>query len=151
MLKIYLDICSYSRPFDDQSQMKIRLETEAKLYIQTAVKENKYSLIWSYMLDFENSVNPYEDSKTAISPWKDIAHEYCASSDEILSLGKAIMKFGVKEKDSLHLACAIESGCDYFITTDRKLLNKHLADIKIINPINFILETEDIPNETNEN
>jgi len=40
--KIYLDICSYNRPFDDQSQMKIRLETEAKLYIQSAVKENKY-------------------------------------------------------------------------------------------------------------
>ena len=147
MLKIYLDICSYSRPFDDQSQMKIRLETEAKLYIQSAVKESRYLLVWSYMLDFENSVNPYEDSKNAISPWKDIAHEYCASSDDILSLGKAIMKFGVKEKDSLHIACAILSGCEYFITTDRKLLNKPITKIKIINPIDFILETEDISNE----
>ena len=147
MLKIYLDICSYSRPFDDQSQMKIRLETEAKLYIQSAVKGSRYLLVWSYMLDFENNVNPYEDSKNAISPWKNVAHEYCRSSDEILSLGSEIMKFGVKEKDSLHIACAILSGCEYFITTDRKLLNKPITKIKIINPIDFILETEDISNE----
>jgi len=147
MLKIYLDICSYSRPFDDQSQMKIRLETEAKLYIQSSVKENKYALVWSYMLDFENSVNPYEDSKNAISLWKDIAHEYCFSSDEILALGKEIMKFGIKEKDSLHIACAIKNECDYFISTDRKLLNKPITKIKIINPIDFILETEDSTNE----
>ena len=147
MLKIYLDNCCYNRPFDDQSQMKIRLETEAKLYIQAAIKENKYLLIWSYMLDFENSVNPYEDSKNAISPWKYIAHEYCPSSDEILSLGRDIMKFGIKEKDSLHIACALTSVCDYFITTDRKLLNKPITKIKVMNPIDFILETEDISNE----
>jgi hypothetical protein len=30
-LKIYLDNCCYNRPFDNQLQMKIRLETEAKL------------------------------------------------------------------------------------------------------------------------
>jgi predicted nucleic acid-binding protein len=147
MLKIYLDICSYSRPFDDQSQMKIRLETEAKLCIQSAVKENKYLLLWSYMLDFENSVNPYEDNKKAISVWKNIAREYCPSSDAILMLAREIMKFGVKEKDALHIACAIKSGCEYFITTDRKLLNKLITKIKIINPIDFILETEDIADE----
>ncbi len=33
MLKIYLDNCVFNRPFDDQSQIKIKLETEAKLYI----------------------------------------------------------------------------------------------------------------------
>ena len=147
MLKIYLDNCCYNRPFDDQTQMKVRLETEAKLYIQLAVKENKYALVWSYMLDFENSSNPYEDRKNSAALWKDIASEYCASSDEILSLGIEIMKHGVKEKDALHIACAIVSDCDYFITTDRKLLNKPVTKIKIFSPINFILETEDILNE----
>ena len=57
------------------------------------------------------------------------------------------MKFGVKEKDSLHIACAIERKCDYFITTDRKLLNKPITKIKIVNPIDFILETEGFINE----
>jgi hypothetical protein len=33
-MRIYFDNCSYNRPFDDQSQIKIRLETSAKIYIQ---------------------------------------------------------------------------------------------------------------------
>jgi len=147
MLKIYLDNCSYNRPFDDQSQIKLRLETEAKLYIQATVKSGKYSLVWSYMLDFENSNNPYEDRKNSIVQWKDISHEYCPSSDDILSLGREIMRLGIKEKDSLHIACAITNKCDYFITTDKKLLNKPIETVKIINPINFIVETEDNSNE----
>ena len=147
MLKIYLDVCSYNRPFDDQSQMKIHLETEAKLYIQSAIKENKYLLVWSYMLDFENSNSPYEERTNSIALWKDIAQEYCSSSDEILSLGQKIMKFNIKECDALHIACAIIKDCDYFITTDKKLLNKSVPKIKIINPINFVLEMEDIANE----
>jgi len=47
--KIYLDNCSLNRPFDNQAQMKIRLETEAKLYIQANIREGKYSLVWSFM------------------------------------------------------------------------------------------------------
>jgi len=29
-MKVYLDNCSYNRPFDDQSQMRIYLETQSK-------------------------------------------------------------------------------------------------------------------------
>ena len=53
-MKIYLDNCCYNRPFDDQSQMKIHLETQAKLYIQAKIKEGIYDLVWSYILDYEN-------------------------------------------------------------------------------------------------
>ena len=144
-LKIYLDNCSYNRPFDDQSQMKIRLETEAKLYIQSGIRAKKYSMVWSYMLDVENSVSPYDEKRNAVALWKEIAMEYCPSSDDILSAGQKIMEHGIKPKDALHISCAIKSGCDYFITTDRGILNKNIANIKIKNPIDFIRETEDSP------
>jgi hypothetical protein len=123
--------------------MKIRLETEAKLYIQAGVRENRYALVWSYMLDYENDDNPYDEKRESIAPWAGIAKEYCASSDEILSMGTAIMTHGIQTKDALHIACAIHSGCDYFITTDKKLLNKNIEGIKIVSPIDFVSETED--------
>jgi predicted nucleic acid-binding protein len=123
--------------------MKIRLETEAKLYIQSAIRENKCRLVWSYMLDFENDKNTYEERKISVALWKNIAHEHCPSSDKVLSLAKRIMELGVKELDSLHIACSIESRCDYFITTDRRLLNKPIAEIRVRNPIDFVLEMED--------
>lgn len=72
-MKIYLDNCCYNRPFDDQTQMKIHLETQAKLYIQAQIREGKYDLVWSYILDYENSKNPYEEKRLAIAPWRNIA------------------------------------------------------------------------------
>ena len=37
-MRVYLDNCCYNRPFDEQTQLKVRLETEAKMEIQTLVK-----------------------------------------------------------------------------------------------------------------
>jgi hypothetical protein len=42
------------------------------------------------------------------------------------------------------IACAIARGCEYFITTDKGLTNKNIVGIKIVNPIDFIRETEDL-------
>ena len=145
--KIYLDNCSYNRPFDDQSQKKIHLETEAKLFIQAGIREGMYSLCWSFVLDYENGSNPYEEKKHTIGVWKHIADDYCPSSESVLNRGKEIMKNGIKNMDSLHIACAIERHCQYFITTDTKLTHKNVKDIQIINPIDFIREMEDGPND----
>ncbi|MCL1812481.1 MAG: hypothetical protein FWG29_03035 [Treponema sp.] len=49
-IKVYLDNCTYNRPFDDQNQIKIRLETEAKLFIQQSIIAGSYELVWSYIL-----------------------------------------------------------------------------------------------------
>ena len=142
-LKIYLDNCCYNRPFDDQSQQKIRLETEAKLFIQADIRAKKYLMVWSYMLDIENRDNPYDEKRNAIQPWKGFASEYCPSSYDVLLTGKAFMAHGIKPNDALHLSCAVKSGCDYFITTDSGLLKKDIPNISIINPIDFIREAEE--------
>jgi len=60
----------------------------------------------------------------------------CASN---LKLKQSYL-YGVKSKDALHIACAIEGKAEYFLTTDDKLLKK-LAETKeliVINPVNFI-------------
>ena len=40
-MRVYLDNCAYNRPYDDQSQVKIELETQAKLKIQRMIKINR--------------------------------------------------------------------------------------------------------------
>ena len=40
-MKIYLDNCCFNRPFDDQKQLRIKLETEAKLDIQKRIVQAK--------------------------------------------------------------------------------------------------------------
>jgi hypothetical protein len=57
-MKIYLDNCCFNRPFDDQSQLRIKLESEAKLKIQDDIRAQRIQLVWSYILDLENDNNP---------------------------------------------------------------------------------------------
>jgi predicted nucleic acid-binding protein len=94
------------------------------------------------MLDLENADNPYEEKRNAIKIWKDIASVHCKSSPKILETGRIYEKLGITPKDALHIACAVHSGCDYFISTDIKLIRKHIDGIILINPINFIGEAE---------
>jgi len=146
-MKIYLDHCAYNRPFDDQNNIKNQLETSAKLHIQDQIKQGKYDLVWSYMSDFENNNNPNIESKKSIQLWENIAKTKCKSSETILALGSKIIEKGIRANDALHIACAIESRCEYFITTDTGLINKKLDEIQLINPIDFVRKME----EQNEN
>jgi predicted nucleic acid-binding protein len=50
----------------------------------------------------------------------------------------ALMPIGLKVKDALHLACAIESHCDYFITTDGDFKKYDNSQIEVCNPIQFL-------------
>ena len=48
------------------------------------------------------------------------------------------MSTGLKPKNASHLACAIGAGCDYFFTTDDRLLRFKDDRVAIVNPIDFI-------------
>jgi len=142
-LKVYLDNCCFNRPYDDQSSQKIYLETEAKLFIQEKIRKNELGLIWSYLLEYENSLNPKIEVKNKISEWQLLALKDLNESERICKKGTEFHEMGLGLKDSLHIACAIEAKVDYFITVDKGILKKNniIKEIKIIHPVEFILET----------
>lgn len=139
-LLIYLDNCTLNRPYDDQLSMRIKLETDAKLYIQDEIKAHRLALAWSYMLDFENAMNPFQDQGTQIQHWKMFAMHTTEAEDTILVTANALQCRGIKKKDAIHLACAQALACQYFITTDDGLLKKrkHVQGISIVNPVEFV-------------
>ncbi len=141
-MKIYLDNCCFNRPFDDQSQLRIKLETEAKLRIQEEVRAGNLELAWSYILDYENGKNPYEDRKERMKGWKKYAVTDIQENTEILKKADYLNSIGLKKMDSLHVACAIISRCNYILTTDDNILKQSetLEGIKVDDPIGFIKE-----------
>ena len=141
-MKIYLDNCCFNRPFDDQSQIRIRLESEAKLKIQEKIQEGHFELIWSYILDYENNKNPFEERQERIKGWKKYANADIQESHELIEMANSLNKKGFLKIDSLHMACAIISKCEYFLTTDDKILKLSTAvnEININDPIGFIKE-----------
>ena len=141
-MRIYLDNCCFNRPYDDQSQVRIRLEAEAKLAIQEKVKSGEIELVWSYMLDFENAANPFEERKENIAEWKDLASQNVSESPELLACANGLQKLGLRSKDCLHLASSIVSESDFFLTTDDGILAKSsdIDEVKVLNPVDFVVE-----------
>ncbi len=139
-MKVYLDNCVFNRPFDEQSHLRVRLETEAKLYIQAKIKQGELQLIWSYILEFENMQNPFHVRKLAISQWKNLASVLVPESGELLAIAQELLAKGIKPKDALHVASAINGEADCFLSTDDKLLKKLVNNSRIrgMSPINFI-------------
>ena len=137
---IYLDNCCYNRPFDDQKQVGIRIETEAKLFIQGEILDGKYSLAWSYILDYENAANPFPERKETITNWKNKATVDTGETETLLELAKKLIERQIKAKDALHIACSVVMKCDYFITTDLYLIKRmiNFDKIMVVSPVDFI-------------
>ncbi|SLM33192.1 conserved hypothetical protein [Desulfamplus magnetovallimortis] len=93
-MKIYLDNCCFNRPFDDQSLLTVRLETEAKLDIQEKIKTGRLSLAWSYVLDFENASNPYLEKRVEIQKWKALSASFTNETADILLRMKELTATG---------------------------------------------------------
>ena len=127
---VYLDDCCYNRPYDNQAYISIFIESQAKLYIQSQIKKGKIELATSYVLYFENSQNPFEIRKNTIEDFASNYETVFVSKEkhkEVISISQNIEKTGIKHKDACHIACAILSKCDYFITTDNRLLKIKLT------------------------
>lgn len=140
-IRVYLDNCCYNRPFDDQRQLRVRLETQAKLYIQEQIRDGKLSLVWSFILVYEISANPFIHRKKQIINMEPLAEIYIEANEDIYQKAEEILvKYKVREKDALHIAAALAGTSDYFITTDDKLIRncRNIDIINVLDPLDFI-------------
>ena len=144
-MKVYLDNCCYNRPYDDQTQIRISLETQAKLYIQDLIKNGKISLVTSYILEYENSKNRFLHKRNAIADFINANESYYVGVEkekEVRRLAENIIETGIKSMDAFHVACAIIAKSDFFITTDDRLLRYYSEEIAIVTPGEFIRRLE---------
>ena len=54
-MKLYLDVCTICRPYDDQRMMRIRLETDAVHLILSKIREGIYQAVASRVHTLEVS------------------------------------------------------------------------------------------------
>lgn len=73
MLKVYLDTSAYNRPFDEQTQPKIFLESQAVVIILQMVETKIVDLVSSSVLEYENSFNPYAIKQEAMNHYLQLA------------------------------------------------------------------------------
>ena len=142
-MKIYMDACCLSRPFDDLSQDRARLEAEAVTNILERCRVGLWSLTASEIIDFELSAIKDEDKFLRIKQLYSLAENILPLTDQAKTRSAALRRQGLALLDSLHLAVAETFQQDIFLTTDDKLLKKAKAitlDLKVANPVSWFLE-----------
>lgn len=136
----------YNRCFDDQSQVRIRLETAAIEGIFSFAETGKHTLVWSFVLEYENSLNPYENRQEGVKLLSRLCTDTIVPAPDVIKMARKIIKDSrLKPRDALHLACAETARCDYFVTCDDTLIrtfNRKRSmlglKIKAVNPVEFI-------------
>jgi predicted nucleic acid-binding protein len=138
-VKIYLDTSVYNRPFDDQTQPRIWLETLALALILQLVESGEANLVNSSVLEFENSRNPISIRQDWMARCLEQATTYQRVNESIRERAATLEKHGLKAIDSLHIACAESAGADYFLTCDDRLLKKQKQImVSSMNPLDFV-------------
>jgi predicted nucleic acid-binding protein len=121
-MKIYMDVCCLNRPFDDATQDRVRIESEAVLTILRRCQSWKWILLLCT-----------------------ISQSYIVVDEFVEERALRLSELKFKSFDALHIACAERAGADVLLTTDDSLLQKALqqADalrVRLENPVTWLME-----------
>ena len=144
-MKVYLDACCLNRPFDDQRQPRVHLETEAISLILEKLHRREWDWVGSEMLLFEIKKNPDLERRQRVLLFASQAKQVIETSDKILRRAEELEKSGFDTYDAIHLASAEQAGVDVFLTTDDQILkvanrNKKLLPFLVENPVKWLEE-----------
>ena len=122
--RIYLDNCVYNRPFDDQSQRRIFLETIAFITLLELVEKGKFETINSDALVYENRMTFDPDRKARIESYLSFAKHVVKLSQGTILRAKELIELNFRAMDALHIAMSEEGEAEYFITCDDNIIKK---------------------------
>ena len=136
---VYLDTCCLNRLFDDQRQLRVRLETEAVRAVLQAVVAGDVRLLGSTAVDLEISRNPNVDRRQRVAELAALATERVALSAADRSAARRFEAERLGAFDALHLTAAERGGADALLTTDDRFVQRaaRLAGrlrVRVVNP-----------------
>lgn len=147
-MRVYLDACCVNRPFDDQTQDRIRLEAEAVLLVLGHVQSGQWQWVGSKILDYEIAHNPDLERRLRTELLLRLSQPGAQVTHDIERRASALTELGLGAVDALHVAIAEVSEVDVLLTTDDRLLGlyrRHSASIRvsIASPLSWLREVSE--------
>ena len=142
-MRVYMDVCCLSRPFDDLTQGRVYLEAEAVLAVISRCEDGEWVLLSSGAIDFEISQIQDIQTQEKINTLYSSASEYHHITQEIINRAKDFHVHNIGHFDSLHLAIAEDAIVDVLLTTDDRFVKRAQkidARIKVANPVTWLME-----------
>jgi predicted nucleic acid-binding protein len=142
-MKIYLDVSCLNRPFDDQRQERIRLESEAVLMVLARVAAGEWVQVSSAMaVDEINATLDLERRDKALQMLA-AASAIIEVTDAVLARAEQLKRLGVHLADAVHVAAAEAQHADVFLTCDDRLLRlarrqARVLKVRVCDPVSLM-------------
>ena len=141
--KLYIDVCTLCRPFDDQLRMRIRLETDSYYLIMQAIRDNAYELFYSKVHEKElAAISDMIERTEVLETIYQNGQQCCGDLLTIRKRADDLVNVGLGIADAAHIAFA-EVNADYFISCDDRLIKRakrEKVDIMVISPVEFCVQ-----------
>lgn len=121
-MKLYFDMCALKRPWDEQAQRRIQVETAAVVLLMRAVREGKAVALRSPAHDLENQRNPDANRAAAVQEWLERIPLPVSGTESVARRAGILVGERFRPFDALHVAWAEYLGADGFVTTDDRLI-----------------------------
>jgi hypothetical protein len=144
-MRIYLDVCCLNRPFDDRSQLRIRLETEAIATIFDQIQDGIWHHVSSEMAVIEIDAIGSADRRGRVRALLPDSQSLLRLTEDVLQRSSELEAFGFETADGVHIAAAEKLKADVMITCDDKLSRKarrHRSrlHVRVANPVEWVEE-----------
>jgi len=144
-MKVYLDLCVYNRPFDDQTNEQIFIEARGFYIVIKWLEEGKIISMHSDALEYENSLTSNPDRRRRVKSYLSLAKEFVKLSEFSIKRAGEIINLGFKDMDALHIAMAEEGRAHYFVTCDDGIIdlaekNKEKLKVNVCSILEFLEE-----------
>jgi len=141
--KLYLDVCTLCRPFDNQYGMRVRLETDSYFLIMQAIQNGTYELLYSKV--HEKEIAAISDLLERTEIIETIYQNGKQCTGNFLAIRKRADKLvcaGLGIADAAHIAFA-EVNADYFISCDDRLIKRSKREkvgVIVMTPVEFCVQ-----------
>ena len=146
-MKIYLDVSCLNRPFDDQAQVRIRIETAAITFVFERIDAGVWEQVSSEMARIEIDAITDVDRRTRVRVL--LPELGCIMKLELAVFQRAedLVAMGFKAADAVHLAAAEGARADILLTCDDRmcrLAKRHRKDLRVhvANLVDWLKELE---------
>lgn len=144
-LKIYLDVSCLNRPFDDQSQLRIRLEAEAVSLILANIENRQWVMVSSEIVDAEVNAIRAADRKKEVQTLLKLAQEYVMITEGLGDRADELAKKSFKPADALHVAAAEAAQVAVMLSCDDRLCRTArrrvaMLHVRVMNPVEWLKE-----------
>jgi predicted nucleic acid-binding protein len=144
-VRVYLDVSCLNRPFDDQSQLRIRREAEAIRLILRQCRLGVLEQVSSDIATFEIDATPDALRRRRVRLLMPAKDAILTLTEPVLARATYLERLGIKKADALHVAAAEALDAAVLLSCDDRLCRLALRQsgmikVRVVNPLDLMKE-----------